>query len=299
MSDGFRIPVAREAGGRLVRPDDAHKGAVYTCPSCAGRVDVHAGEKKRRHFHHRAGVCSSETVLHLSAKQLVVQAIDAWLAGTADPPVIVRRCAHAGCEATTRQAMPRKVGRAALEHRLRSGHVADVALLARAADLPVAVIEIRHTHAVDDEKARELGVPWVEVDAAQVCADGGGVLVAARDRLLPWLCADHASIRGEAHARARVDRERLAAIARRLDYRLADFPAYRVERLATCENGHDAVVFGWDGGSPPDPRPPHVVASERDVLDATYQPSAKRLGRVLPYRRVFVSVCPSCGARVG
>lgn len=179
-----------------------------------------------------------------------------------------------------------------------SGYVADVALLARAADLPIAVVEVLHTHAVDDEKAFELGVPWIEVDASQVCADGGRVLVAVRDRLLPWLCAEHASSRGEPHKRARIDRERLAAVARRLDYRLADFPTYRVARVGTCANGHDAIVFAWDGASPPDPRPPHVVAAERDDLDATYQPSAKGWKKLLPYRRVFVSVCPACGARV-
>ncbi len=297
--NGFRIPVARAANGRLVPPAEADRSAPYTCPSCDGRVDLHAGEKKRRHFHHRAGVCASETVVHLSAKRLVVQAVDAWLAGTADAPSFVRRCAHPECDATTRQAMPNKVGRAVEEHRLPSGHVADVALLARVADLPVAVIEVLHTHAVDDAKAFEIGVPWIEVDAAQVCGDGGRVLVAVRDRLLPWLCPDHASTRGDAHARARVDRERLAALARRLDYRLADFPAYRVERLVTCESGHDAIVFAWDGPSPPDPRPPHVVAVERSELDATYQPSAKGWKKLLPYKRVFVSVCPACGARLG
>jgi hypothetical protein len=160
------------------------------------------------------------------------------------------------------------------------------------------VIEVLHTHAVDDDKAFELGVPWVEVDAAQVCADAGRVLVAVRDRLLPWMCAEHAGSRGEPHERARIDRERLAALSRLLDYRLSDFPAYRVGRLATCPNGHDAIVFAWDGASPPDPRPPHVVAAEQGELDATYQPSAKGWKKLLPYRRVFVSVCPSCGVRL-
>lgn len=296
MTEGFRIPAGRDARGRLVSPAEATKRAQYMCPACSGRIDLHAGEKKRRHFHHRAGACSSETVVHLSAKRLVVQAVEDWLAG-GEPPVFLRTCAHGSCEATTRQAMPRKVGRAIEEHRLASGHVADVALLARVADVPVAVIEVLHTHAVDDAKAFELGVPWIEVDAAQVCEDGGRLLVAVRDRLLPWLCAEHASSRGEPQKRARADRERLGLVLRRLDYRLADFPRYRVERVATCPSGHDAVVFAWEGASPPDPRPPHVVAVER-TLDPTYRPATKGWKKLLPYRRAFASVCPTCGQRL-
>jgi hypothetical protein len=298
VSATFVIPVARDAHARLVAPDAARKGALYTCPACAARVDLHAGAKKRRHFHHRAGAsaCSSESVLHLSAKELVVQAVDDWLAGGASP-VFERRCAQPSCSETTQQAMPKKVGRAVVEHRLRTGHVVDIALLARAAELPVGIIEIRHSHAVDEEKAFELGIPWIEVDAAQVCADEGRCLVPIRDRFIPWLCAEHADTRGEAHAKQRIDRERLAAVVRRLDYRLADYPAYRVDGIARCSNGHDALVFAWDGPSPPDPRPPHVVAFERD-LDPTFQRAAG-WKKLLPYRRSFASVCPSCGERVG
>lgn len=298
MAGGFVVPVAMDERRRLVTPDAAGKGGSFRCPSCAGVVDLHAGEKKRRHFHHRGGAsaCTSESVLHLCAKRLVIQAVDDWLAGTHDAPVFVRTCAHPACGATTRQKMPKKVGTAVGEHRLRTGHVVDVALLAQAGDLPIGVVEILHSHAVDDEKAFELGVPWIEVEAAQVCATEGRVLVPVRDRFIPWLCPAHADTRGEAHARTRSDRGRLAAVARSLDYRLADYPAYRVDRVAVCENGHDAIVFAWDGPSPPDPRPPHVVASERE-LDPTFRRGAG-WKKLLPYRRAFVSVCPACGARL-
>lgn len=292
---GFVVPVARDGRGRLVTPEEAAKGAELHCPSCSAPLDLHAGEKKRRHFHHRAGQspCTSESVVHLSAKRLVVQAVDDWLAG-GEAPVFVRSCAHEDCSATTNQPMPKKVGRAVEEHRLRTGHVADVALLATAADLPIGVIEVLFSHEVDDDKAFELGVPWIEVEAAQVCSSGGRTLVPVRDRFIPWLCPAHADTRGEAHAKQRSDRERLAAAARRLDYRLADYPAYRVDRIARCPNGHDAIVFAWDGRSPPDPRPPHVVATERE-LD-TQRTSIGGWKKVLPHRRTFVSVCPSCSA---
>lgn len=291
------VPVAVDERGRLVSPKEADGTSVHRCPSCNGVVDLHSGEKKRKHFHHRSGTsaCTNESVLHLSAKRLVVQAVDDWLAG-GPAPVFARSCANTGCSETTEQAIPKKVGRAVEEHRLRTGHVADVALLARAADLPVGVIEILFTHSVGEEKALELGVPWIEVDAEQICADRGQRLVPVRDRFIPWLCEEHADTRGEAHARKRADRERLAAIVRRLEYRLGDFPAYRVDRIARCSNAHDAIVFAWDGKSAPDPRPPHVVAFERE-LDPTYQ-RATGWKKLLPYRRAFASVCPVCGERI-
>lgn len=298
MAGEFVVPAARDPRGRLVIPAEADRTVRYACPSCDAPVDLHAGEKKRRHFHHRAGAstCTSESVLHLSAKRLVVRAIDDWLAGTHEAPVFVRRCAHAHCLASTKQPLPKKVGGAVVEHRLRTDHVVDVALLARAADFPIGAIEILHTHAVEEAKAFELGLPWIEVEAAQVCETGGRVLVPVRDHFLPWLCPDHAETRGEDHAARRRDRERLAAVARSLDYRLADYPAYRVERVTTCPSGHDAIAFAWEGRSPPDPRPPHVVAFEAE-LDATFR-RGTGWKMLLPYRRTFGSVCPSCGARL-
>jgi len=293
-SASFRIPAALDAKGRLVVPAEARKGkgARYRCPGCEGEVDLHAGERKRRHFHHRAATCSSETVLHLSAKRLVAQAVEDWLAG-GPSPVFVRRCAHEGCEETRRQSLPAKVARVALEHGLPSGHVADVALLARGIDLPVAVVEIVHSHAVDRAKGFEIGIPWIEVSAAQVCEDGGRVLVAVQDRFVPWLCPAHAETRGRARREERDERSLAATLARKLPFRLADFPGFRIEGVARCPAGHDALVFAWEGKEPPWPRPPLVVAVERD-FDWSFG-AARSPTRVMPWRRAYASACGVCG----
>jgi len=295
-SASFRIPVARDAeggGGRLVSPEDAVKGRRYACPSCAGAVVLHAGAKKRRHFHHHAAGCSEETVLHLAAKELVVQAIEAWTAG-APSPVFVRRCAEPGCEACTQQPLPKKVLRAVPELRVPSGHVVDVGLLGPA-DLPIAAIEVLVSHEVDAEKAFELGLPWIEVDAASVCESGGRRLVAVRDRFLPWLCPVHEERRGAAARETREVREKRSALVRKLPYRLDEFPAYRIAEVVRCPNGHDTLLFEWDGKQPPWPRPPHVVAHESDE-DALYDAPAKRLRSVLAFRRRWASACIRCGA---
>lgn len=295
-STSFRIPVAADPNGRLLPPEEASKGVPYVCPSCGGGVDLHAGEKKRRHFHHRASSCTEETALHAAAKRLVAQAVLEWREHGGPPIVFVRRCAEEGCEATTRQYIPKKVVRAECEHRTRSGHVVDVALLG-AADLVVAAIEILVTHEVDERKAFELGVPWVEVHAKDVCAARGLVLTPVRDRFLPWLCEAHADRRGAAKREERDERKTRTTILRKLGYRLDDYPGYRIDRTTTCPNGHDALVFAWDGREPPWPRPPHVVACEAEG-DFVFDVGKARPRRVLPFRRAWASVCPTCDARL-
>lgn len=294
-SASFRLPVARDPKGRLVPPEDAVKGRRYACPSCSGAVVLHAGEKKRRHFHHHASACAEETVLHLAAKELIVQAIEAWANGEPSP-VFVRRCADPGCEASTRQPVPKKVKRAVPELRVPSGHVVDVGLLGPA-DLPIAAIEVLFSHEVDGEKAFELGLPWIEVDAATVCETGGRILVAVRDRFLPWLCPAHEDKRGQAARETRATREQRNALVRALPYRLDEFPAYRIAAVVTCPYGHETLLFAWDGKQPPWPRPPHVVAHESGE-DALYDAAAKRLRSVAAFRRRWASACIRCGARI-
>ena len=287
-AEGFRIPVAADPRHRLVVPADATKHVLYTCPGCSSPVDLHAGAKKRRHFHHRPNrACSSESIIHLTAKKLLVQAVEDWRSDESAAPAIARTCSSPECERTTRQPFPKKVLRAVEEHRLRSGHVADVALLGLA-DLPVAVVEILHTHEVDDDKAFELGVPWLEVDATELTRAAGRLLVPVRDRLVPWFCKDHLAQRGEAKRRETSDRERMMRLARTIDYRPSMYPDYEVERITRCVNGHDAFVVRWKGKSPPDPRPPWVVARER----------ADGWKRGLPYRRAYETVCPTCGGKL-
>jgi len=285
------------ANGRLVAPGDATKRVRYACPECAGDVDLHAGAKKRRHFHHRVAHCSLESVVHLSAKRLIEQAVNDWLEG-GDPVLFVRTCASAGCEATRDQPIPSKVARVALEHGLPSGAIVDVALLARGIPLPIAAIEVVHSHAVDAAKAFEMGIPWIEVDAAQVCEDAGKRLVVVTDRFLPWLCADHEGERGRAKKDDREARSVAAALAKKQGLVMADFPGYRIDHVARCPNGHDTLVFAWEGKEPPWPRPPLVVAVQNDT-DVAFRSVDRKATRVAAFRRRYASACSVCGAIVG
>lgn len=298
----FLVPAALDTHGRLVLPAKASKRATYRCPGCEERVDVHAGEKKRRHFHHRSSSCSAESVVHLTAKNMIRQAVEDWLAG--GPPLLfVRSCAHADCEARCRQPIPTKVAAIALEAALPSGHVADVVLLARGRAgstiaLPVAVIEVHHTHAVDAAKAFEIGVPWIEVDATQACEGEGRELVVVTDRFLPWLCTEHAPTRGQGHRAERHDRALAARLARKLSFRLADFPGFRIATVARCPRGHDTLVFAWEGKEPPWPRPPLVVAIQNE-LDSSFHAVTRRTAKTFAFKRSYASACATCGEVVG
>lgn len=190
--------------------------------------------------------------------------------------------------------MPAKVLRAACEVRLKSGRVVDVALVGRG-DLVIAAIEVLCSHAVDDEKAKELHTPWIEVAAEQVCETGGRLLDPVRDKFLPWLCRDHAPDRRAVARAPREDELRRASALRRLPFRPADYPDFRVGAVVRCPKGHDAIVWDWKGKEPPWPRPPLVVARERtrDVLWSVAEGAARE---VLPFRKRWVSACAECGA---
>jgi hypothetical protein len=292
---GFAVPFARDGIGRLVGPDEAIPRGVYRCPSCDQTVDLHAGVRKRRHFHHRgSATCTPESVAHRTAKQLIVACIQRWQEGEA-PPRFLRRCAFDGCERTALQPLPAKVRQAVEEMRLPSGRVVDVALLGTGG-LTIAAIEVRQSHAVDADKARALPLPWIEVDAAQVCATGGARLEPTQDRFLRWYCDQHAGTRREAARATLREPRRRKALVRRLPFRMEDYPGFRVDQLVACSAGHDAFVFAWEGSEPPWPRPPLVVAHESDG-DWRYGRGDK-LRRVLPFRRKYVSVCPVCGQAV-
>src|SRR5690606_5502983 len=111
--------------------------------------------------------------------------------------------------------------------------------------------------------------------AASVCESGGRRLVAVRDRFLPWFCPTHEGRRGEAFREGRETREQRNALLRGLPYRIEEFPAYRIADVARCPNGHDTLLFAWNGKEAPWPRPPHVVAHESDE-DPLYDATTRR-----------------------
>lgn len=181
----IKIPYAFDESHQLVKIDDADKSKKYFCPACCAPVIVRKGEIKVHHYSHKANqVCNQETATHKLAKLLLQQHITDWKEGRRSAPSIRRSC-HV-CRTEMIRPLPDKVERAELEVRLSDGSIVDVALIALG--IPVAAIEVRVTHAVDEEKEASLPVPFIEVDGDEIIA-GETPINLLVDKFKPLICS--------------------------------------------------------------------------------------------------------------
>lgn len=163
------VPWALDATGKLVTPDDVSSGHGLRCPdpSCGSRLMLRAGSVRARHFAHLdAERCSRESIEHWAAKHLLAQVV---MASLADPGL--RLEIHIRCPDCKKGplALPASVKSAQVEMAV-DGFIADVLLLGDAQQ-PICALEVLHTHAVPDEKAEGLSIPWIELAAAEVLAN--------------------------------------------------------------------------------------------------------------------------------
>lgn len=163
----LRIPYALTESGARVRPDDGERGVRYLCPECHARVVLRRGEMKVPHFAHYTTPESCRLVgegwVHVAAKQAVFATVMECVE-VGQPQI---RLLHACevCAAEKWQMLPPRVHEARLECQLTSGRILDIGLFDVEGCL-LAGIEIRHSHAVDHGKARDLqGTPWIELSA--------------------------------------------------------------------------------------------------------------------------------------
>ena len=153
------VPAAFDTQGELCLPEDALKQASYHCPDCRGAVRLRRGTKRRPHFYHLVhSTCTGETALHLAAKRLLCTAINRRVPLAFDTP---RPCGH-----RVQQPLPDGIVRAE-EEAVVDPFRLDVGLFG-AMETLLAAVEIVVSHPVTDEKAQELSVPWVEVEAIAV-----------------------------------------------------------------------------------------------------------------------------------
>ncbi len=163
MTD-LTVPMARNHAGQMVSPECAEKGNTYTCPSCEITLVLRKGERNRVHFSHpHNSTCSNETILHKIAKYLIVEVITDF-SSTGISPIIIRKCPH--CLNETNEQLSEHITSAAIEKTLSTGFKVDVAIYVE--KIITAAIEIKHTHAVGDEKQQTIGLPFLELLAQDV-----------------------------------------------------------------------------------------------------------------------------------
>lgn len=181
---GFRVPFGVR-DGRTWAPDEVARGKACgcVCPGCHAPLAAKAQEsrRKRPHFAHLTDTgCQTglETGIHLRAKQLIDDhrelLLPAWAGDPVDrpnPPVAWDDDGHLHrgrlIERPTRRAQLSSV---ALESSL-DGYKPDVRAHDESGEL---LIEIRVTHAVDDNKAARVqaqGRRMVEIDLSRLHRD--------------------------------------------------------------------------------------------------------------------------------
>ncbi|RKU21399.1 hypothetical protein C6500_06480 [Candidatus Poribacteria bacterium] len=269
----LRVPFAFDDEKRLYDPQTAEKGKHYFCPSCQDTVILRKGEIKTAHFAHKASeTCNQETILHKTAKQRIVEVISDWKVGKIDPPILKRVCEI--CRKSIDQSLPDKVERAILEYRMSNGFIVDIALMVE--NKPAAAIEIGVTHAVDENKASLLPVPFIELEGQKVI-ESPTTFEPIQDYFLPFTCGTCKQAKARFHVKVN-------EIAKQTGIKLPD----RYYRYGFCECWRcrrEIIVYAWP------------KASEWD----NSAPKMKPMPQTIQYRysntvggRYWVNTCPRC-----
>ena len=245
-SKGFRVPLGRDVGGSLVDPVRAIRGEVYCCPGCDSRLVLRKGSKVRHHFAHKASTtCSGESALHQTAKLLVAEQV------ANGSPTFILECET--CRQPFNVPFPRDRDlTAAVEYRLPNGRVVDVAALYN--QTPQLGVEVFVSSAVDERKAVDLDLPWIELAAEEV-VDSPDVWRARQHGLQVRSCR----VCRRAEQIWSAERDRVLAL-----YKFAAVSKTYIVSPVFCWQCHKLTpVFQWANkagmwdteASPPEPRP--------------------------------------------
>ena len=269
----LRVPFAFGDEKRLYDPETAEKGKHYFCPACQDAVILRKGEIKKAHFAHKVSeTCNQETILHKTAKQLIVDAISDWKSDKTDAPVLKRTCEI--CRQSKDQPLPDKVESAMLEYRMSEGFVVDVALMVE--NEPAAAVEIRVSHAVDENKAKSLSIPFIELEGQKV-VENPTIFEPIFDRFLSFTCGACK----QAKARFEI---KVKEIAKQTGIELpTHYYRYGFCKCWKCKR--EIIVFAWP------------KTSEWDIS----APKVEPIPRTIQYRysntvggKYWVNTCPRC-----
>lgn len=169
MENELLVPYGVNPEGILVKPAEAARDTLYTCPACSSPLVLHAGNQVARHFAHKADTaCTAETIAHRTAKRLLVQVIGEQ-STLPDPRPISIYCPCGCCGTNFWRKLPTQAVTGAREEVCVDEFVCDV--VAYRGTESVLALEVLVTHAVDRKKADALPLPWAELRAEHVLED--------------------------------------------------------------------------------------------------------------------------------
>lgn len=250
--DALKVPYGLNDERELISAHDAVKGATYNCPSCDIKLIHRAGEKRVDHFAHPpSSSCNLESILHKTAKRLINNAI------TANAQVgetIEIRTACQNCHVEFYSDLPGQTFSGASEEVHVSDYVCDVA--GYKADNIALAVEVFKTNKVNEGKAANLSVYWIELKAEDVI-NNPYCWNPTQSRLKPISCPEckiHIKHIHEIADKWQIDRSLYSAIK---NPKLAPYIA-ETEHCFKCKE--EIPVFWWQGvpfceKEPPVPRP--------------------------------------------
>jgi RNase P subunit RPR2 len=269
----LKIPLARDNNGRIVSPESASKSGDYFCPSCGEVLVFKKGKIKKPHFSHKAtDQCSQETVVHQTAKSLLVQSIQDWKSGFIDSPKVKRLCED--CGVVTIQGFPDKVVEAVDEKRLENGYIVDIALTD--GEKVLAAIEIKVTHGVDQEKKNKLGIPFIEVHGDDVLKTPAE-LTPLIDQFKPFRCR-------YCQGALRLYESKMSEISRKTKVEIPD-EFYRPTCGSCWRCGREILIFAWPTQGMHNSRVPEHIPRPK-TIQYRYSRQARS--------KYWVNTCPYC-----
>jgi hypothetical protein len=269
----LRVPFAIDDEDQINSPTTAEKGRDYFCPACRESVIFKQGKVRTPHFAHKVSdICNQETITHQIAKMLIQKAVLEWKSGKSESPIIERACQICGTYIS--QPLPEKVNSAILEYKLADGSITDVALIIE--NMAQAAIEIRVTHAIDELKANQLPVPFIELDGYEVI-ENPFRWKPITDNFKPPTCDKCKSIYSRFQTKAK-------QIAKANNLELPK-TYYRYGFCKCCKCEREIIVFGWP----------------KDGMHYDSAPKVKPLPKTVQYRyskalgkKHWVNTCPYC-----
>lgn len=165
--ENFKVPYGINESGEVVPAKDAKKGEIYSCICCSCELIFKAGEIREKHFSHAPNSkCNPETIIHLLAKKLIVQAIQQNVEGK-NVISMINKCSE--CSTDFIVEIPKSTFSKAETEVYISGFICDA--IAYRDNKESLGIEIFHTHKVDEHKGGSLQIPWVEFNADEIIKD--------------------------------------------------------------------------------------------------------------------------------
>lgn len=278
-NDEFKVPYGRLANGQLVKPTEANKTSRYFCPGCSCELIFKSGSVLSAHFAHRAeGACTGESVLHKTAKALLVQTVRQH----AKARLVNLVCVCEKCQNSFVKKLPSNAFEDAFEEVKVGKRICDV-VTCKDGEANLA-IEVLATHAVDEMKASDLDIFWIELTASDVIANPH-IWRPMQSRLKPQTCSKCAKLQSELKSLQIENglREHPAA-----NHAKAPYPPYLVAKDICYSCKKTVPVYWWQGvpfcqQSPPEPRP--------KTLQFRY---SKKYGG-----KYWMNTCAACGAPSG